>query len=163
MPTIDQTPQATDFVKYFTTSFLKDLGAMAQLRDELEKRQGSMSVIEAAQRDRDQAAVELAKAKTDAAAVLEDAKQRKAKVDELEAKVKAREDALATQTAAFNEASAAKNLALVKREKTVDALAQEQERRQGDLDSKDTQLFADDAALQARIKAFQDKVAAINI
>jgi hypothetical protein len=77
MPSIGQVPQATDFVKYFTTDFLKDLGAMAQLRDELEKRQGSMSVVEAAQRDRDEAALELAKAKDAAAVILDEAKQKK--------------------------------------------------------------------------------------
>ena len=35
-----------DFVGYFTTQFLIDLGRMAELRDELVKRQGAISAVE---------------------------------------------------------------------------------------------------------------------
>ena len=39
---------SSKLMDYFTKDFLKDLGKMAVLRDELEKRQGSMNAVNAA-------------------------------------------------------------------------------------------------------------------
>ena len=39
---------SSKLIDYFTKDFLKDLGKMAVLRDELEKRQGSMTAVDAA-------------------------------------------------------------------------------------------------------------------
>ena len=37
---------SSKLVDYFTTQFLKDLGQMAALRDELAKRQGALTAVE---------------------------------------------------------------------------------------------------------------------
>jgi beta-galactosidase/beta-glucuronidase len=166
MPSIGQVPQATDFVKYFTTDFLRDLGEMAQLRDELEKRQGLMSVVESAHRDRSDAALELVKAKEikgNADVAMADAKAAMQKATEKFNAAKARETALDTREAEFDKSVFARESAIDKREKAADAREQQQQHVDNDLAAKKAKLFADDAALQARIKAFQDKVAAISI
>jgi chromosome segregation ATPase len=163
MPSIGQAPAATDFVKYFTTDFLKDLGTMAQLRDELEKRQGAMSAVEAAQRDREDAAAELTKAKADAASILEDAKKKKAAADEQVALLKVREDNFEADAKAFIIERAAKSAELTRMLKAAEDREKAQQDAQEILDAKEKQMADDSDALQARIKAFQDKVAAISV
>ena len=46
-----------DYIGYFTKQFLTDLGKMAQLRDELAKRQGALSAVEATIKAKDAADV----------------------------------------------------------------------------------------------------------
>jgi hypothetical protein len=165
MPSIGQVPQATDFVKYFTTDFLRDLGEMAQLRDELEKRQGLMSVIESAHRDRSDAALELVKAqeiKSSADVAMVDAKTAMQKATEKLNTVKARETALDIREAEFNKASAASELAVAKREAQATIAANSLILQQAELDKRLTSVAEQESALQERVKAFQDKVAALS-
>lgn len=46
---------SSKLIDYFTKDFLKDLGKMAVLRDELEKRQGAMNAVDAALKSRAEA------------------------------------------------------------------------------------------------------------
>lgn len=155
---------AVDPIQYFASpKFAQDLVEMAKLRDELAKRQGAINAVNDAHADRESAKVALATAKEQADALLADAK---AKNLDSKAKAKAldeRADALKKAEEAFALASAEREIALASKENTAAA----NEKRLAEFDSlladKSAKLDADRAALEARIKAFQDKVASINI
>lgn len=159
MPDItnDVKPSA-DWLAFFT-DLPVNLARMATLRDELEKRQGAMSAVEAAAADREQAAKELADAKAKAAAMLDGAdakiKEIAASQNDLAAKQKAFEDA----EAAAAKTAAARDLALdAKAARLADAERVLQE-NQSTLEAAQAKLASDTAILEARIKAFQEKVA----
>jgi hypothetical protein len=152
---------ALNYVEYFTKQLPVDLATMAALRDELAIRQGALSAAQNAVVDRAKAAAELETAKNQAAEMVALAKDKndkaKIKVDELAA----RELDLANQVKAFETSSAARDVALTTREKTSDTREMQQKQTQADLDAKEAKLTADQATLNARIQAFQDKVAAL--
>ena len=57
---------AINYIDYFTVQFPKDLAAMAQMRDELALRQGSITAAKDAVVDRQKAAGEFVVARTEA-------------------------------------------------------------------------------------------------
>ena len=126
----------TDFVDYFTKQLPIDLANMAALRDELAKRQGAMSAVEASLADRAKAADELAAAK--------------AQAKDIDAKAKKKQADLAAREAAV--AAAEKRAA-----ETAAAL----EGRERNLAEAETKLAADRAAFDEKFKEFQAKVASI--
>ena len=155
----DTTP--VNYVDYFTKQLPVDLANMAALRDELAKRQGALTAVEASLEDRTKAADELAKARAEADGILADAKAvnastreeaaallASAKAADAKSKTKAAELAGREKDVAAAEAAlASKTAALEAREaKVADALAT---------------LGADRTALDARVKDFQAKVASI--
>jgi hypothetical protein len=151
-----------DYVTYFTQQLPKDLAAMAQLRDELAKRQGAMSAVEKANKDREKAAKVLEAATAEAATIVADAQ----KVADTNAAKKAELYVLETELIADRKAFAAEAVA-----KTADLTTREQQvasreaavaALQAEYASKLQALDADRAALNARVKAFQDKVAALS-
>jgi len=154
---------SSKLIDYFTKDFLKDLGKMAVLRDELEKRQGSMSAVDAANKKLAEADSYATSKKADADALLAEAK---AKNDESKVKqaalvtrekdLEASEKQAAADSAASAKASAEKEASLVKRE---EALA----KAQAELKAAQDTLATDRVNLDARIKALQDKVASITI
>jgi hypothetical protein len=152
-----------DYVTYFTQQLPKDLAAMAQLRDELAKRQGAMSAVEKANKDREKAAKVLEAATAEAATIVADAQ----KVADANAAKKAELYVLETELVADRKAFAAETVA-----KTADLMTREQQVasreaavvvQQAEYASKLQALEADRAALDARVKAFQDKVAALSV
>ena len=162
MPAVNNDAPAVNYVDYFTKQFPKDLAQMAQLRDELEKRQGALSAAEAALADREKAAAELAAAKEQAAALLKDA-------SETNAASKAKKSELDAREKEFDKSYAAGSSALADREKAVaaaEARLAEREQRVVEAEKraieKADSLSVQDQLLQARVKAFQDKVAALS-
>ena len=85
---------AVDYVQYFTKQFPQDLAQMATLRDELAKRQGAMSAVEASLKDREAAKAELEKAKVQADDLVAEAKADNAAAKAKLAEVKDKEKAL---------------------------------------------------------------------
>ena len=154
---------SSKLIEYFTKDFLTDLGKMAVLRDELEKRQGSMAVVNAANAKVAEADAYAQSKKADADTFLEKAKstdaESKVKNDALNAREKALDAAetkAAADSAVKEKALAAKEASLVTRE---EALA----KAQVELKTQQDTLATDRVNLDERIKAFQDKVASINI
>lgn len=148
---------------YFTKQFLKDLGEMAVLRDELAKRQGALSAVEDANRIRAEADayaqsrqgetdINLAQAK-EANAV---AKALQMSLDNREAALNVREGKLDKDTSELAKAVAAHKQAVADAEASLQATEKAVKQAQD-------KLAADQAALDARVKAFQDKVASINV
>ena len=152
-----------DYVTYFTQQLPKDLAAMAQLRDELAKRQGALSAVEKANKDREKAAKVLENATAEAATIMEDAQKVAKANDDKKVELSALEEALLVQQKSFASEMATKTADLTRRESEVAARESTTRTDEANNATLHAQLKADRSALDARIKAFQDKVAALNI
>jgi chromosome segregation ATPase len=154
---------SSKLMDYFTKDFLTDLGKMAALRDELEKRQGSINAVNAANAKVVEADAYAESTKAQVDALLADAKIKNTDANARQAILDAREKDLAEleKQSISNASAAAKDVAaketsLVARE---NGLAQ----AQAELRTAQDTLATDRINLDARIKALQDKVASINI
>ena len=150
------------FLDYITTQLSSDVATLVKTRDELAKRQGALTAVNEAVADRQAAAKELADAKEQAKALLDDAKAKNAKSTAKAADLAAQENKLnaleQTKTEAFNALEKDiqnREQILATRESQVAAQANRNDERAA-------QLNATEAALAARVKAFQDKVAALS-
>lgn len=151
----------TDYITYFTKQLPQDLAAMAALRDELALRQGALSAVEDSARLRAEAAALLASTKDECAALKADAQvnnsaalAKKKLQDARETDLNAREVA-ATKAAEDTQASlTSQALMLGKLETTLIA-------REGKLEEGLSVLAAGKADLDARVKLFQAKAAAL--
>jgi chromosome segregation ATPase len=157
------TIDASKMLDYINKQFAADVATLIATRDELATRQGSLTAAEDAAKDR-----AAAKAELDAA---------KAQAKDLVAKAKIKHDEITTRAAALEADEtahkalhAAEDAAAAERVKDLDA----REKRVSDaqayvadltdkLQLQQDKINADRANLDARIKAFQDKVAAISV
>ena len=154
---------SSKLIDYFTKDFLKDLGQMAVLRDELAKRQGALSAVEDANKLRADADAYAKSVKAEADINLAQAKEAnnaskelKKALDAKEADLNKREGQYEKDFVALNKAVEAHKIAVNNAESAV-ALAQV------NLQTRQDQIDADRAALDARIKAFQSKVASLEV
>jgi len=147
-----------DYIGYFTKQFLTDLGKMAQLRDELAKRQGALSAVEATIKAKDAADVYALDKKVAADAILEKALESKETAEALVAELKAEGKSLDDRIAISDAELAQREKDVATREKKVQANANELDVRFGELKAGNDKLDAASAALDARIKAFQDSI-----
>lgn len=152
-----------DYLAYFTTQMPKDLAQMAALRDELAKRQGAMSAVEAAVADRAAASAALEAAKAEAKNLLADAKDKNAAATAKGKDLDAREKAFNAGCADKETALQSKADAVAERERQVFANETAQAAIKQKLEERAAQLDADRAVLDSRVKAFQDKVAALSV
>lgn len=154
---------SSKLIEYFTKDFLTDLGRMAALRDELEARQGAMSAVAQINADKEEAKALVEKAKADFA---ERDKHHKEKAAELKAKkaaLEAAEAELENRIKDFEAASVAQNKSLTAREEALAVKTAANETYALTLDAKSESLKQDREALDARVLAFQEKVAAISV
>ena len=154
---------SSKLMDYFTKDFLKDLGKMAVLRDELAKRQGAMSAVEDAAKLRAEAETYAASKKAEIDGVLEEAKEtnakskaQKADLDTRETDIDAKAKALAIADASFNSSVKTKKQSLANEEAAL-------LKAQNELKLAQDKLASDQATLDARVKAFQAKVASIAV
>ena len=151
----------TDYITYFTKQLPQDLANMAALRDELALRQGALSAVEDSTKMREEAARTLASTKdecatlkTDTQAKNAEANAKKTRQDIRETDLNARE-AAATKSAEDTQASlTSQALMLGKLEAALIA-------REGKLEEGLVALAAGKADLDARVKLFQAKAAAL--
>ena len=151
------------FLDYIAKQFPSDLAQMVTLRDELEKRQGAMIAVNAANNKVIEADAYAESTKAQADALLNDAKinndaskDTKTALDAREKDLTEAEKQSSIDNAATAKALAVKEAALIARE---DGLSQ----AQAALAEGQAKLVSDQNALDARIKALQDKVASISI
>ena len=154
---------SSKLMDYFTKDFLKDLGQMAVLRDELAKRQGAMSAVEDAAKLRAGAETYAASKKAEIDGALEEAKETNAKSKAQKADLDTREIALTTKAkeldvanANFEKSAAAKQQSLANEQAAL-------LKAQNELKIAQDKLASDQATLDARVKAFQAKVASIAV
>ena len=131
---------------------------MAQLRDELAKRQGALSAVEATIKAKDAADVYALGKKVDADAILEKAKEAKATAEALVAELKNNGAELEARIAVNDAELAQREKDVATREKKAQANATALDLRFGELKAGNDKLDAATAALDARIKAFQDSI-----
>jgi DNA repair exonuclease SbcCD ATPase subunit len=150
-------------IEYITKEFPGEFKRLIEARDELAKRQGALSAVKDAAADREAAAGELAAAKAQAKELLDDAKAANAESAAKAKDLTAREKALAAKEADFAAEVRAKESdfeaaqqALYLRETALNQTAAVQVEQAARMD-------AAELALNARIKAFQDKVAALSV
>ena len=163
MPSISgSSPAITDPVEYFSKQLPADLIQMISLRDELAKRQGAMSAVAETLVARDEAKKKLANAEKEAEEMLDKAKEKleKAKAKVVAADVK--EDKLAKAEADFDIVFNNKSATLAELEKKLTEKEADIAYRQNKLTAAEAAVVQDRAALEARIKVFQDKVAALS-
>jgi capsid protein len=154
---------SSKLIDYFTKDFLKDLGQMAVLRDELAKRQGALSAVEDANKLRSDAQTYAQNLKIEADANLSQAKQTNANSKELKTTLDTREASLNTRESEYEKNNAALDKAVQAHKKAVADAEVSLQTAQNALKNEQLRLVADQTALEARIKAFQDKVASINV
>ena len=147
-----------DYIGYFTKQFLIDLGRMAELRDELAKRQGALSAVEATIKAKSTADAYAVSKKADADVILEKAKESKDTAEALVAELKAEGKRLDDRIAISDAELAQREKDVATREKKAQANATALDLRFGELKAGNDKLDAATAALDARIKAFQDSI-----
>lgn len=150
---------SVDILEYVTKQFPKDVKAMLDVRDELAKRQGAISAIKDAEKDRDKAAQELEKASIIAAK----AEEKQRFVTDAETAVKAAETSLNARINEFTAKSVETEKMLAARQANLEAREKFVAEQDAALKDALAKLEAYRSALETRIKAFQDKVAALNV
>lgn len=151
------------FLDYVARQLSADVANLIKVRDEMALRQGALTAAQDAAKLRADAQADLAAAK-EAASVMTAEAQRKlhdAKLlqDELTANLQAYDQ----QAEQFRRDSTAKWSELAAREKAVTMKEADVASREENLRFAQDDLQAERARLDARIKAFQDKVAALSI
>jgi hypothetical protein len=155
MPGILNETAAFDPVDYYTKQLPLELARLTELRDELRKRQGALTAVEEAQKDREAAAAELATAKSQAAEILADAKAADGKAKAKAAALDERDATSARAAAEANQALLERGAAVVDRERAVllrEAQAAVKEQYLADAAAK---LEAERNAFNAKVAAFQ--------
>jgi len=167
MPNISNDGGPVDYIAYFTKQLPQDLARMAELRDELEKRQGAMTAVDKINAAKVEADEALAQARREADAMTAAAKSALAKAKAKELASEEREKALTERENAFAVTSNNRASALDKQAADVVAKTQYLERdlasRSDALTAQTAKIEADRQALDARIQSFQTKVAALNV
>jgi chromosome segregation ATPase len=151
------------FLEYIVNQFPGDLKSMVEARDELAKRQGAMSAVEAAVADRAAASVALEAAKAEAKDLLADAKEKNAAATAKGKELDAQEKAFAARCADMEVTLQAKADAVAERERRVSSNEVSQATLKNKLEERSAQLDSDRAVLDSRVKVFQDKVAALSV
>jgi chromosome segregation ATPase len=163
MITAAPTGVIVDYVDYFTKQLPLDMARLAQLRDELQKRQGAIDAVDAAIRDRDvaardrvEAAAELVTARETADRLVREARSMVAEneiisraLTDREKAVEAGESDLVENISRFND--------------QMSNFYAELAVKQDNLVKAEQSVAAEKAALDERIRAFQEKVARLTV
>jgi hypothetical protein len=151
-----------NFGEYFTKQFLLDLAKMAELRAELELRQGALSAVEQTTKLKSDAEAALAAAKVKADDLVATATKKNEASQVRADDLVNREAALVEKSQAFEADYATRSQALADAENIVTTKEIYLVKRDADMSARATALADTESALNARIKAFQEKVAAIS-
>lgn len=151
------------FLEYIAKQFPLDLAQLVKTKDELAKRQGALSAVDKANKDREKAAAELDAANAKASSILADAQAEALAVQAKKAEIEAQAAVLEQAQKAFASEAADKTVSLMNREQQVANREAAAAALQADYTAKLQAVEADRDVLNSRIKAFQDKVAALSV
>lgn len=159
MPSMANDTAAFDPVDYYTKQLPLDLARLTELRDELRKRQGAMTAVDDALKDREAAAAELAEAKEQAAKLVADAKvaeaKSKAKAVDLDARAKELDRTEADARAVL----VSRETAAAGRERDVAARESAAAAKEQALADAADKLAVERTAFNAKVASFQDMAA----
>jgi len=150
------------FIEYIINQFPSDLKSMVEARDELAKRQGAMNAVDEANRDRAAAKLLLDTATEESKAIVANTKAKNAAAAAKLQELDAREAVLDKRSADMEADINARMDVMAQREKRNSTIEASLNALQLSLDERAIKLEADRVALEARVKAFQDKVAALS-
>lgn len=166
MNVFNDSPQI-DYVDYFTNQLPKDLAAMAQLRDELARRQGALTAVDDANKLRAEATAILVDAKAQYADLTSKAKTEydsaMAGIRTAQTKLDAAVQSFEAREKEFDASYTARVADISRREINAAALEKQLADKESRLASLEKTLAADRANLDARVKALQDKVASLAV
>ena len=164
MPSISNDSAPTvDYVSYFTKQFPKDLAQMAALRDELEKRQGALTAVEDANKLRAEADDYAAKIKADVAGLLSDARDKNRRLDAARAELDVASKSFREEAEATEKTFAAREKEVALREKTVASRMSALDAKDVELQNQTAKLVSAQVEFDARVKAYQERVASLSI
>ena len=155
MPGILNETPAFDPVEYYTKQLPLELARLTELRDELRKRQGALTAVEEAQKDREAAGMELATAKSQAAEILANAKAADGKAKAKAAALDERDATSARAAAEANQALLERGTALASRERGVLLREAEAHVKEQSLADAAAKLDTERNAFNAKVAAFQ--------
>lgn len=150
-------------IEYIVNQFPGDLKSMIEAKDELAKRQGAINAVDEAVKDRDAAKVLLENANQEAKTLAENTKAKNAAASAKLKDLDAREAVLDKRSADMEAEINSRLDAMALRETRNQTIENSLNALQVSLDERSAKLDADRAALDARVKAFQDKVAALSV
>lgn len=156
------TVDSAKLIDYITKEFPGEFKRMIEARDELAKRQGALSAVDKANKDREKAAAALAAAEAKASALLADAQAEALAVQAKQADLDVKTAALVQAQKSFDAESSAKAQELKDLAQQLAIREQRVAAMQEDYTAKLAALSADRAALDDRVKSFQAKVAALS-
>jgi len=152
----------TNLLDYIKNQLPNELTTLVNLQAELAQRQGAMNAVADTLAARDEAKAALETAKTQSDDMLTQAKDKLAAAKAKAAAADAKDVETTKAAADFAAASSAKSVELTAWEKKLGDKEADIAYRQNKLTVAEDAITQDRAALEARIKAFQDKVAALN-
>ena len=153
----------TDYITYFTKQLPQDLANMAALRDELALRQGALSAVEDSTKMREEAARTLASTKDECATLKTDTQAKNAEANAKKTRQDIREADLNARAAAATKAAEDTQAGLTSQALMLGKLEAALIAREGKLEEGLVALAAGKADLDARVKLFQAKAAALAV
>jgi hypothetical protein len=153
----------TDYITYFTKQLPQDLAAMAALRDELALRQGALSAVEDSAKLREEAARTLASTKDECATLKTDTQAKNAEANAKKTRQDIRETDLNAREVAATKAAEDTQASLTSQALSLGKLEAALIAREGKLEEGLAALAAGKADLDARVKLFQAKAAALAV
>jgi uncharacterized protein (DUF3084 family) len=163
LPDVSKLAEFGKMLQYVITgTFQQDLADMIETRDELAKRQGAMKAVDAANADRAAAAKELDEAKAQAKDILDKAN---ASLDEVIRKAEdlnARDTEFTANVVKYTDQLRVREQAVKDAESRLLGALRDLDAQKQDIGARQAKLEADEASLQTRVRAFQDKVAALS-
>ena len=153
----------TNLIQYIQNQLPNELTQLVNLQAELAQRQGALSAVADANADREKAKKTLSDATAQAETMLTEATAKLADAKAKQETLNAFEVALNSRESEFNVNSKKQSEELEAQAKLQARKSEDLENQQIKLNEANASLVQDRAMLEARIKAFQDKVAAINI
>lgn len=151
------------FLDYVARQLSADVANLIKVRDEMALRQGALTAVQDAAKLRADAQTDLVAAKEAAATMIAEAQRKLHDAKLLQDELTANLQAYDQQAEQFKRDSTAKWSELAAREKAVTMKEADVASREENLRFAQDDLQAERARLDARIKAFQDKVAALSI
>lgn len=151
------------FLDYIARQLPADVKTLVQVRDELALRQGALSAVEDAAKLKVQAEDALTAARDKAAAIIADANAKLSEANKAKEFLDADVAEHNKVVAQFNADATAKWSDLASREKNVAMREADLKKSQDALAVKEAQLATDRAALDAKIKLMQEKIASLSV
>jgi hypothetical protein len=149
---------ASQFLDYVKKNLSSDVANLIAVKDELAIRQGALSAAEATVKAKGDADAYAVSKKADADAILELAKVSKATAEALVVELKASGKDFEAKAVANEAEFTQREKAIALREKKVQANENVVDQRFGEIQVANDKLNSATAALDARIKAFQDSI-----